>query len=456
MTTARPVSYAAGPGHRRSFRETTAAFREGRETPRAFLEDHLARIEAAEPNVRAFAALTLDTARADADAATERYRDGTPRSAIDGLPIGLKDLIQTAGVTTGSGSPIFDGWIPDRDAPVTAALKRAGAVIVGKTATTEFAYGAIAETRNPYDHARTPGTSSSGSAAAVGAGMLPAAIGTQLMSSVMRPASYCAHVGVKPTFGVIRQDAIHPFSPSGEHVGVHADALEDAWQVLHVLSAEAGPIPGLRGLTGPASLPEQRLPRRLIRMYTPGWEKAEPDVRAAFEDALGRLCDAGVDIVEPADDPQLRALEADYAHADACIADIAAFEMRWPFLEYADEGHRFHDRIEAALARAREITLDDYHAALDWKDAFRRRFAATAETFDGAIGLTAPEIAPVGLENLGHPVMCSPASCIGAPALTLPALSTHNLPLGLQVIGYHHRDADLFAIASGVDHVLAT
>ena len=215
-------------------------------------------------------------------------------------------------------------------------------------------------------------------------------------------------------------------------------------------------MPGSRGLTGPPDLPAARRPGRLMRLYTPGWELADENVRTAFEDALTRLSDAGVEIVEPASVPDLAAMEEDFARADWCIAEVSAFEMRWPFFEYADEGHRFHDRIEAALARAREITHDDYHAALDWKDAFRRRFTATAETFDGAIGLTAPEIAPVGLENLGHPVMCSPASCMGAPALTLPALSAHKLPLGLQVIGYHHRDADLFAIASGVDHVLAT
>ncbi len=455
MATQRPISYAAGPGHTRSFRDSARAFRDGAETPRDYLERFIDRIESAEDTVRAFVTLTIDSARVAADAATQRYRDGSPLSEIDGLPLGLKDIIHTADVPTQAGSSIYEGWIPERDSPVTAALKRAGATIVGKTATTEFAYGAVTPATNPYDPKRTPGTSSSGSAAAVGDGMLPAAIGTQLMSSVMRPASYCAHVGVKPTYGAIRQDAIHPFSPSGEHVGVHAHALEDAWHILKILATEAGPVPGSRGLTGPAELPAKRAPKRLMRMYTPGWELAEPEVRAALEDALARLSDAGVDIVEPGSAPALQAVEDDFARADACIAEVAAFEMRWPFFEYEREGHRFHARIVRLLERAHEITLDDYNAALDWKNAFRERYMASAQDIDGVIGLTAPEVAPLGLENLGNPLMCSPASCMGAPAITLPALSADGLPLGLQLIGYHNEDADLFAMANWIDDALS-
>jgi Asp-tRNA(Asn)/Glu-tRNA(Gln) amidotransferase A subunit family amidase len=450
----RPAAYACGPGRTESFRERTVAFRDGRETPRDHLETLIARIEAREPELHAFVTLDLDAARAAADAASARYAGGKPASPLDGLPIGLKDIIQTRELPTQSGSPIYAGWTAERDAPVAAALRRGGAAIVGKTATTEFAYGAITPARNPYDPERTPGTSSSGSAAAVGAGMLPAAIGTQLMSSVMRPASYCGHVGVKPTYGAIRQDAIHPFSPSGEHVGVHAHALEDAWLLLHHLSREAGPIPGERGITGPQSAPAARKPARLMRMYTPGWDLADAGVRNAFERALDAISDAGVAVVEPADDPELAALEADFARSDACIADVAAFEMRWPFFEYEANGDDLHPRIRTLLARAHGVTLDDYHAALDWKDGFRARYRALAGRIDGMIGLTAPEVAPRGLENIGHPVMCSPASCMGAPAISLPSLQVDGLPLGLQLVGFHHRDADMFAFAAWLDTVL--
>lgn len=450
----RPSHYASGAGRTPSFRAAAAAFHDGGLTPRAYLDALIERIEDAEDDLRAFVTLDLDAARAAADAAGARYAAGKPASPVDGLPIGLKDIIQTRDMPTQSGSPIFGGWTAERDAPVAAALRRGGAVIVGKTATTEFAYGAIAPTRNPYDRDRTPGTSSSGSAAAVGAGMLPVAIGTQLMSSVMRPASYCGHVGVKPSYGAIRQDAIHPFSPSGEHVGIHAHALEDAWAVLRYLSRTAGPIPGERGIEGPADLSEATAPTRLMRMYTTGWDIADEAVRAAFEAALARLADAGVEIVEPDSEPALAAVEADFSRADWCIAEIAAFEMRWPFFEYEAAGGAFHARISTLLERAHEITIDDYQAALDWKSGARARYQATRGTIDGMIGLTAPEIAPVGLENIGHPVTCSPASCLGVPAISLPLLEAEGLPLGLQLVGRHNCDAAMFAHAAWIDGTL--
>ena len=432
------------------FLQQVPAFLSGDDTPRDLLERCVAVIEARDPEIQAFVTLNLEGARTAADAAGERYAAGSPLSPVDGLPVGLKDIIETADMPTQCGSPIYEGYEGGRDAPVAAALRRGGAVIVGKTASTEFAYGNIMATRNPFDPERTPGTSSSGSAAAVGAGMLPVAIGTQLMSSVMRPASYCGHVGVKPTYGAIRQAGIHPFSPSGEHVGAHAATLADAWAVLRFLSYEAGPVPGSHGIVGPDSLPPAEPPARLMRMYTPGWEIADADVKTAFEAALDRLSNAGVEIVEPAGVPALAALEDDFARADWGIAEIAAFEMRWPFFEYEAAGHTHHPRIAKALARAHEITLADYHTALDFKAAFRDRLLAVRDTIDGIVGLTAPEVAPVGLENIGHPVTCSPATCAGAPSLTLPVLAAHDLPLGLQLVGFHGGDARLFAQAAWV------
>jgi len=451
----RPAAYGCGPSCTVSFRATRDDFLAGRDTPVAYLERFVEQIERQDANLQAFVTLALDDARQAAEASQARYGAGAPLSPVDGLPIGLKDIIQTAGLPTQSGSPIFRDWQAEQDSAVAAALQRGGAVLVGKTATTEFAYGAITPTRNPYDPARTPGTSSSGSAAAVGAGMLPVALGTQLMSSIMRPASYCGHVGVKPTYGAIRQDGIHPFSPSGEHVGAHAHALADAWLTLRYLAREAGPVPGSYGLTGPEDTPAPQKPKRLLRMYTPGWELADAGVRDAFEGALDALSAAGIEIIEPSTNSGLQTIEDDFAQTGWCIAEIAAFEMRWPFFEYEKAGGTFHARISSLLERAHQITLEDYHAALDWKDTYRNRYRALAGQIDGVIGLTAPEVAPVGLENIGNPVMCSPASCSGAPAITIPALKVGGLPLGLQLMGFHNRDAELFAHAAWVDDALA-
>jgi len=442
---AQPVS----PG----FTPLVPAFLSGDDSPRDLLERCIAVIEAREPELQAFVALNLEGARAAADAATERYRAGAPRSPVDGLPIGLKDVVETADLPTQCGSPLYRGHQGDRDAPVAAALRRGGAVIVGKTATTEFAFGAIAATRNPFDPERTPGTSSSGSAAAVGAGMLPAAIGTQLMSSVMRPAAYCGHVGAKPTYGAIRHAGIHRVSPSGDNVGAHAATLADAWAVLRYLSQAAGPVPGSHGIVGPAILPAADKPARLMRMYTPGWDLADGEVRSAFGAALDRLSNAGVEVVEPTSVPALAALEDDFARAEWCIAEIAAFEMRWPFFEYEAAGRVHHQRIETLLERAHAMTLADYHAALEFKAAFAGRLRAAAEHVEGIVGLTAPEVAQVGLENLGHPVMCAPATCAGAPSLSLPLLAAHGLPLGLQLVGFHGHDTHLFSQAAWVEGV---
>lgn len=435
------------------FLDLVPAFLAGDDTPRDLLERCIDVIERRDGELQAFVSLNLDGARTAADAASARYAAGKPLSPVDGLPIGLKDIIETADMPTQCGSPIYEGYEGHRDAAVAAALRRGGAVIVGKTASTEFAFGKVMATRNPFDRERTPGTSSSGSAAAVGAGMLPVAIGTQLMSSVMRPASYCGHVGVKPTYGAIRQDAIHPTSPSGDNVGVHAAALTDAWAVLRFLSHEAGPVPGSYGITGPEALPPVQKPARLMRMYTPGWEIADAKVKAAFETSLDRLSNAGVEIVEPAGVPALQALEDDFTRAVWCIAEIAAFEMRWPFFEYEAAGHTYHPRIGAALERAHEMTLDDYHTALEFKAAFRGRWLATRDIVDGIVGLTAPEVAPVGLENIGNTVNCAAATCAGAPSLTLPLMAVDDMPLGLQLVGFQGEDDRLFAQAAWVNSV---
>ena len=438
-----------------SFESRVPLFLSGEDTPSQYLEQCISMIEQFEPEVQAFVTLNIESAKEAANLSSNRYSEGNPLSPIDGLPIGLKDIIETSDMPTQCGSPIYEGNITGRDAPVTAALRRGGAVIVGKTATTEFAYGNIARTRNPYDLDRTPGSSSSGSAAAVGAGMLPVAIGTQLMSSVMRPASYCGQVGVKPTYGAIRQAAIPPFSPSGEHVGAHTTTLGDAWTVLKYLSNHAGPVPGSYGIVGPELLPPEKKPLRLMRMYTPGWEITDQEVKNNLEIMLDTLSNLDVEIIEPSSDPSLKALEVEFKRVEWCIAEIAAFEMRWPFFEYEKAGHTHHERIDNLLKRAHEITLDEYHNALNFKKHLRDLFNKASDIVDGVIGLTAPEVAPVGLENLGHPVNCSPATCSGVPSLTLPLMTAHNMPLGLQLIGFYGQDSNLFAMANWVNKNLS-
>src|SRR5436189_3832202 len=225
----------------------TRRFAGGSDSPRQFLEGCLAEIAALEPKLGAFVHLDIDAARAAADQASARWRDGRPRSKIDGMPIGIKDIIETATMPTEQGSPLFVGWRSERDAASVVALREAGAVIVGKTVTTEFAATEPRGTRNPHDLRRTPGGSSSGSAAGVAAGMISAGLGTQVIGSTIRPASYCGCVGFKVTVGALNRGGSYD-GLSQSSSGVLAATLEDAWQVAHEIAVRAGGDPGYPGL----------------------------------------------------------------------------------------------------------------------------------------------------------------------------------------------------------------
>ncbi len=229
----------------------TAGFAAGRDTPRAFLERCLAAISALEPRIGAFVHLNIDGARVAADQASARWRDGKPRSPIDGMPVGIKDIIETIDMPTENGSPLFAGWRSGRDGASVAALREAGAVILGKTVTTEFAASEPRGTRNPHDLDRTPGGSSSGSAAAVAAGMISTALGTQVIGSTIRPASYCGCVGYKVSVGALNRGGSHD-GLSQSATGVLAVTLADAWQVAYEIAVRAGGDPGHPGLSGPA------------------------------------------------------------------------------------------------------------------------------------------------------------------------------------------------------------
>jgi Asp-tRNA(Asn)/Glu-tRNA(Gln) amidotransferase A subunit family amidase len=253
----------------RPYVSQTSAFKDGSDSPRAFLERCLKVIAAQEDGVGAFVTLNIEGARAAADASTARWKAGATFSPIDGMPVGIKDIMETADMATEQGSPLFVGWHGKRDCAAVAALHEAGAVVLGKTVTTEFASLHPSTTRNPWDHARTPGGSSSGSAAAVGIGMIPAALGSQVIGSIIRPASFCGCVGFKPSVGGInRGGSFDHFSQSC--TGVLGATLADTWTVARAMSLRIGGDPGYPGLSGPIELPAARQPRRIA---SPSWKQ---------------------------------------------------------------------------------------------------------------------------------------------------------------------------------------
>jgi Asp-tRNA(Asn)/Glu-tRNA(Gln) amidotransferase A subunit family amidase len=432
----------------------TARFATGGDSPREFLERCVATVDARESEIGAFVTLNLAGAREAADRSTARWRAGKQLSPIDGMPVGIKDIIETADMPTQMGSPLYDGWCSGRDAASVAALREAGAVVVGKTVTTEFAATEPRGTRNPWDPARTPGGSSSGSAAAVACGMIAAGLGTQVIGSIVRPASYCGVVGYKPSVGGINRGGSHDnFSQSCD--GVLAATSVEAWTVAREIAARAGGDPGWVGVMGPA-VPQKRRPTTLALIETEGWARLSGAAGTALDAAIATLRDAGVAIMTRRTDATLGAVEAAIADAMALSRDINGWEARWPLNTYRDrDATKLSRGMVSRLAAAEAMTQADYAALLRRRDEARALWAGLASSCDAVVTLSAPGPAPLGLHSTGDPGFAVAASLLGTPVVSLPLLQAEGLPLGLQIIGFAQRDADLFGTIAGVEALLA-
>jgi Asp-tRNA(Asn)/Glu-tRNA(Gln) amidotransferase A subunit family amidase len=432
----------------RSYLAATPSFGSGTNTPRQFLEQSLALLEQWEPRIGAFVCTNLPAARAAADVSTARWRAGKPLSPIDGMPVGIKDIIETVDMPTEMGSPLFAGWRSHKDAASVRALRDAGAVLVGKTVTTEFAASAPRGTRNPWNVAHTPGGSSSGSAASVAVGIVSAALGTQVIGSTIRPASFCGCVGFKPSVNAINREGSHDYQ-SQSCTGIIGAALEDTWQVAYEIVARVGGDAGTPGLEGPDRLPTAQKPQTIAVLETAGWNSAAAGARQSLEECVTRLKAAGVDIRTRHNDKQVAALEAELIDAAELSHRCNGWEGRWFFRTMKD---RDASKLEAITlertGKYENLTLAEHRADLKERARIRAVHAALAATCDACITLAAIGGAPEGLASTGNPDFAVPSSLLGVPSLSLPLFEVDGMPLGLQVIGYFDRDADAFAIAS--------
>jgi Asp-tRNA(Asn)/Glu-tRNA(Gln) amidotransferase A subunit family amidase len=434
----------------RPYLAARAQFADGSDTPRDYLERCLAALDAWEPRVGAFVHLNIDGARAAADAATARWADGRPLSPIDGMPLGIKDIIETIDMPTENGSPLFAGARSDRDAAGVVALREAGGVILGKTVTTEFAAREPRGTRNPWDLERTPGGSSSGSAAAVATGMVSAALGTQVIGSTIRPASYCGCVGFKPTMGALNRGGSHD-NMSQSCTGILAANLEDAWQVAYEIAVRAGGDPGYPGLFGPDTAPAAMTPRRLAFLETAAWGVAEDGAKQHMGDAVARLKRAGIDVMTRHDAPVVAAAEAAMADAMSVSMRINDWEGRWPLNTYRNrDAEKLSQLARARLAKAEAMSLEEYRALLAERARIRAAYGVLAKECDACVTLSASGPAPIGLSFTGDASFAVPFSLLGVPALSLPLFEIDSLPLGLQVTGFEHGDATTFAVAATI------
>jgi len=406
--------------------------------------------------VRAFVLVDAEGARRAADAATARWQAGRARGPVDGMPVAVKDMIETRDLPTAMNSPIYAGWSPRRDAAAVWALRQAGAVILGKTVTTEFAVGNSGPTRNPYDSGRTPGGSSSGSAAAVGAGMASLALGTQTQASTIRPAGYCGAWAIKPSIDALHTGGVTPLAPTQDHLGVFGASLQDTWAGARAIARHVGGTPPHAGLAGPDTAPPPARPRALGRLDMQGWAETDPESRAAFEAACAGLEGAGVPVADRSSHAGIAALEALLADANHYSYDILAWETRWPLLSYLDHGAGMvGQRIHDLMAHAAAMDARAYAAALERRAALRRAVAALRVEFDGFLALCSSGPAIAGHDFTGSRSYALPWTMVAAPSIALPVLEADGLPLGLQLCGFQEEDAACCAVAGFVRDALA-
>lgn len=436
---------------KRSYFEASANFADGSDSPRAFLDRCIAEIEAREVDVQAFEYTNFDAARAAADAATERWQSGNQISPIDGMPVGVKDVMETADMPTGQGSPLFVGTETGRDCAAVVAMREAGAIMVGKTVTTEFAATHPGKTHNPWDLERTPGGSSSGSAAAVGCGMLAAGTGSQVIGSIIRPSGYCGAFGYKPSVGGInRGGSFDGFSQSC--TGMIAASLAECWSLTREITSRTGGDAGYVGVTGPMEIPAARKPGRVAMLQTAGWANASDGAKAEWQRARDTMSAAGIDVQDRDSDEKIAAVEDAIANAMELSMTINAWEGRFPLDTYNRDmdasklSESAHNRLKQAVG----MTQDEFAGLLAERDRVRGVYATLNGEFDVCATLSAPGAAPKGLDWTGDPLFTVPTSLVGMPTVTLPVLADEGLPLGLQVIGHTNQDADLFANAGGI------
>jgi len=435
----------------RGYVSLAADLRSGKTTPRAFLDETLKRIADLDGKIGAFVVISKAGAIKAADASTARWKAGKPLSPIDGMPVAIKDIIETADMPTGQGSPMWAGTDWKRDSAGVHALREAGAVVIGKTTTTEFAAShPWHKTQNPHDGTRTPGGSSSGSAAAVGAGVVPAGLGTQVVGSILRPSSFCGAIGFKPSVGAINRSGSHDhFSQSCQ--GAIGATLADVWAVLRAMADRAGGDPGFSGLAGDVDFSKRKKPARLALLETSGWKATSEGGRKAFAAAKERLAKAGVELKGRADDPAIETAEKAMADALPATMAINSWEGRWPLNTYNDlDAGKLSTAARERLKIAEAMTQKEYAGLIGKRDAVRATYEQMADRYAACVTLGACGAAPVGLGHTGNTAMNVTASYLGCPAITLPLLEDEGLPLGLQLLGWMNGDASLFEVANWV------
>lgn len=408
----------------------------GEITSEAYTRSLLSRIDLLEPRIQAFQYLDKERALELAREADRRIAAGRTPGALHGVPVGVKDIIDVRGVVTSMGSPIYKGYVPPMNSEVVDRLHAAGALVLGKTVTTEFAFMVPNKTRNPWNATHTPGGSSSGSAAAVACGFVPAAIGTQTNGSVIRPAAFCGVVGYKAGKGVLSTEGILPFSPTLDQPGAFTRNVEDAALIVANLAHS-------RWVISPQISALKHAPR-LVAVKSPVWHLAEPDQRSRFATDVAVLRESAAIVDEIELPPSFN--DAHKVHRSIMLYEGAAGSRH--LRAHAPYRAQFSDFLLRALEEGDKISVAEYERALRKREALQRDFSRFLDDYDAVVTPPAAGEAPGSLETTGDPSFCTIWTLLGVPAITIPTgLGSHGMPLGLQIIGNQGESNHLLATA---------
>jgi Asp-tRNA(Asn)/Glu-tRNA(Gln) amidotransferase A subunit family amidase len=433
--------------------EASRSIKEGKLSPVELTRSCLSMIDRLEPQVKAWVTLDRQGALREAARFEDERQAGQVRGLLHGIPIGIKDIFYTAGMRTTAGHAPMAEFVPDYDSAVVERLKAAGAIILGKTTTTEFALLAPTPTRNPWNLEHTPGGSSSGSGAAVAARMCPAAIGTQTGGSTLRPSAYCGATGLKPTYGRVSTYGMIPLAPSTDHPGIIARAVCDLALMLHALAGHDPrddtsafqPVHDyVKALEAPVKAP------RIALMGGDFHDKASEEIRATVRGAAERFraADAYVEEMEP---------PMSFPEAQAAFRRLLTIEGATGHREALEKRPQtFNPKTREFLERGLTMPAPDYVWAKEIQRRMRKESAEIFERFDVILVPTAPTTAPAGLESTGDPIFNNPWSMTGNPAVSLPSgLSESGLPLAIQLVGPSFAEGRLLAIAQWCESLLA-
>lgn len=413
-----------------SLSEVSRLIHSGDLTPVGYAEALLDRIEKTEPAVEAWVTVDREKVLDQAERLSREAEEGNFRSPMHGIPVGVKDIYYTAGMRTTMGSSIYSGFVPTIDADTVTDLKEAGAVILGKTETTEFALHDPAPTMNPWNTGHTPGGSSSGSAAAVAVGMAPMALGSQTGGSVLRPACYCGVVGFKGTYDLLSRGGVFPLSWSLDHIGFMTRTVEDAVITLKTMCPTAKPAA------------DHDRPPKIGVLSGYFKENAQDNVWQGFEQAVGKLWGEGAELVDVAL-PESFKLVPSVHRVVMSVETAAAHED-----DFRQRPEEYREYLRGYISSGLLVPATAYLRAQRIRAGIINDMVKLLEPYDCLACPTATDTAPKSLKWTGSPAFNSPWSLTGLPSVTVPSgLSRENLPLGLQLIGKPYSELDLFQAA---------